>query len=66
MIYPNGSKSGQEQMTYEGEWKDGEENGQGKMEYPDGGELWGEWMDGKRSGWGKYRWSPDCDVYEGV
>ena len=36
LTFPNGDK-------YEGEWKDGEINGQGTMSFENGGTYMGEW-----------------------
>ena len=39
-------------ITFSGEWKDGEQHGQGSMTYVDGTCYTGEWKFGKRSGHG--------------
>ena len=44
--------SGNEEGTYEGEWKDGQPNGQGTWTAPDGSNYVGEWKDGNRHGQG--------------
>ena len=45
LTFSNGAK-------YEGEWKDGEINGQGSMIFENGGKFQGEWKDGKSNGQG--------------
>ena len=50
--------------VYEGELKDGKENGKGKYTWTDGDVYEGEFVDGKMTGWGTYKW-PDGAVYEG-
>lgn len=49
---------------YEGEWKDGKKNGQGKCTYVDGEIYDGEWKDDKKHGHGKFIWSSG-NIYEG-
>ncbi len=56
-IYPDGRK-------YEGEFKDGNPNGQGEESYPDGGKYIGEWKDGKFHGEGILE-TPDGITYLG-
>ena len=46
--------SGNEEGTYEGEWKDGQPNGQGTWTSPKGANYVGEWKDGKEHGQGTY------------
>lgn len=50
--------------VYEGEWKDGKRNGQGKCTWASGSVYKGEWKDGKFNGQGKKTWA-DGTVYEG-
>ena len=50
MTFPDGS-------MYEGEFKDGEYNGQGIMTFPDGNKYVGEFKDGKRHGQGTFTFS---------
>jgi tetratricopeptide (TPR) repeat protein len=49
---------------YEGNWKDGKENGKGKMMYSDGRKYDGEWKDGKQNGKGIMLYS-DGRKYDG-
>ena len=50
---------------YEGEWKDGKHNGQGKATSPDGSICYeGELKDGKENGQGKLTY-PNGSCYEG-
>ena len=42
MIYTNGS-------VYDGQWKEGEKHGKGKMEYDDGDIYDGEWKEGEKT-----------------
>ena len=44
--------SGNEEGTYEGEWKDGQPNGQGTWTAPRGSNYVGEWKDFERNGQG--------------
>lgn len=46
MDYANGDK-------YDGNWKDGKKNGQGKMNFANGDEYEGLWKDDKMNGHGK-------------
>jgi len=58
MHYLDGAK-------YEGEWKDGQISGEGKVIYPDDLPVYeGEWKEGKRHGEGKYTF-PDGEELEG-
>ena len=50
--------------TYEGEWKDGRQHGQGKETDADGDTYEGEWKDGKTHGQGKETHA-DGETYEG-
>ncbi len=50
---------------YDGEWKDGMENGSGKKIYSISGEVYvGEWKEGKCNGRGKYSYGGG-EVYDG-
>ena len=49
--------SGNEEGTYEGEWKDGQPNGQGTWTAPRGSNYVGEWKDGNRHGQGTLTFS---------
>ena len=55
--YPNGDR-------YEGEWKDGVPNGNGKMTYASGGIYIGNWLSGNKHGEGKMTYA-NGDCYEG-
>ncbi|KAL9188868.1 hypothetical protein ACHAXT_011358 [Thalassiosira profunda] len=50
--------------TYEGEFRDGNPHGKGKMEWEDGEVYDGDWKDGTAHGWGINRWA-NGDEYEG-
>merc|ERR1712070_487490 len=52
------------QSKYEGEYKDNMKDGEGRMEYPDGGIYEGSWKFDKRHGDGAY-WYPNGDIYSG-
>ncbi len=41
---------------YEGEWKNGEINGEGKYIFGNRDHFEGEWINGKRVGQGAYQW----------
>ena len=58
MTHPNGHK-------YEGEWKDGKQNGQGTLTFLDGSKYEGEWKDGWRHGQGTMT-HPDGTVQRGT
>ncbi len=48
---------------YEGQFKDGNSHGKGKMKYASGNSYTGDWVDGERTGHGAFTWS-DGDQYE--
>lgn len=50
--------------VYDGQWKDGEMSGDGRMIHPDGEEYRGQWKNGKASGHGVYS-RLDSSRYEG-
>jgi len=50
---------------YEGETKNDEPNGIGKLTYPNGHKFEGEWNDGKQHGRGTFTW-PDGRKYTGM
>jgi len=50
---------------YLGEWKDGEQNGQGTGTFPDGEKYVGDWKDGKRYGEGTTTY-PDGTIIDGI
>lgn len=52
------------ERRYEGYWKNGQRNGQGKHTYTEGGCYEGEFLDDRRHGHGKYTY-PDGSVFEG-
>merc|ERR1711912_216166 len=52
------------QSSYEGEYKENMKDGEGRMEYPDGGIYEGSWKFDKRHGDGAY-WYPNGDIYSG-
>lgn len=54
-----------EHARYEGEYKDGKRNGQGKMTYPTGDIYSGEWENNKMSGGGTY-WYKNGDIFSGT
>jgi hypothetical protein len=49
---------------YEGEWKDGEMTGSGKVQYPNQGNYSGLLFKGKRQGFGMFEW-PSGEKYSG-
>merc|ERR1712028_71166 len=49
---------------YEGSYKDNMKDGEGRMEFPDGGVYEGSWNFDKRYGDGAY-WYPNGDIYSG-
>ena len=53
--------SGNDEGTYEGEWKDGQPNGQGTWTAPSGSNYVGEWKDGNRHGQGTLTYSTGYD-----
>ena len=55
--YPNG-------CMYDGEWRNGKFNGQGKNTWSNGEVHEGAWIDDKRNGYGKNIWF-DGSIYEG-
>ena len=57
IIFPDG-------RTYEGEWKNGNPNGQGTFTWSNGRKYVGEWKDGKYNGQGIFTY-PDGEKYEG-
>ena len=40
------------EKKYDGDWKDGKENGQGTLTWSNGSKYEGEWKNGKRTGHG--------------
>lgn len=52
------------QSKYEGTYKDNMKDGEGRMEFPDGGVYEGSWKFDKRHGDGAY-WYPNGDIYSG-
>ena len=50
-----GTKNYEDGRRYDGEMKDGEANGTGKMTWHDGEVYAGEWKDGKANGKGKIK-----------
>ena len=50
LTYSDGDK-------YEGEWKDGQKNGQGTYTWSNGNKYVGEFKDGKKHGQGTFTWS---------
>jgi hypothetical protein len=60
-----GSKSGFLNFSYEGEWKDGEMNGKGKLTFSNGDIYEGEFVRGEREGIGTYYYTEKGDVYKG-
>merc|ERR1712022_57762 len=52
------------QSEYEGSYADNMKDGEGKMNYPDGGIYHGSWKFDKRHGDGVY-WYPNGDIYSG-
>lgn len=50
--------------TYDGEWRDGREHGEGRYESADGALYVGQWESGRWHGAGKYNFA-NGDVYEG-
>ena len=50
--------------NYDGEWRNGKENGNGKAEFSDGDKYEGQWKDGEIKGQGIYIWK-DGDKYDG-
>jgi hypothetical protein len=55
-VYANGD-------IYEGQWKEGKMDGEGKSTYTDGNVHEGQWKDGKQDGQGKITFA-DGNVYE--
>ena len=49
---------------YEGEWKEGEKDGQGTHTWSSGNVYEGEWKEGEKDGQGTHTWSSG-NVYEG-
>lgn len=49
---------------YDGEWRDGKQDGSGSYQYPKGDSYVGEWRDGKEDGYGVYTWT-NGQRYEG-
>ena len=50
--------------VYEGEWLNGQRDGEGKQKWEDGAFYEGQWKEGKASGTGKFNHA-DGDMYEG-
>ena len=50
---------------YQGEWKEGLEEGNGKRLYPDGSMYEGQWSKGKRHGKGRCSVPSSKEVYQG-
>ena len=59
-----GTKNYEDGRRYDGDMKDGEANGTGKMTWPDGKLYVGEWKNSKIDGTGKMTW-PSGQVYVG-
>ncbi len=57
-------QNGQPTDRYDGEWKDGRENGHGVAVAANGDLYEGEWRDGRRNGHGVYLWA-NGDRYDG-
>lgn len=49
---------------YQGDWSDGEKNGQGHYEFANNDLYEGYWLNGKRHGKGVYRWN-NGETYNG-
>ncbi|TNV84258.1 hypothetical protein FGO68_gene3433 [Halteria grandinella] len=61
-----GRREGEDGRTYEGEWRDGQKNGQGKETFADGRTYEGEFKDDKKCGYGYGKYiCEDGRVYEG-
>ena len=58
MTYANGD-------VYDGDWKNGEQEGRGKMTFASGNVFNGEWKGGKQEGRGKMTYSSGAAVYDG-
>ena len=60
-----GTWTGSNEVTYIGEFKDNQYNGQGTYTYADGGKYVGQWKDSQRNGQGTYT-STDRTMREGI
>ncbi len=47
---------------YMGDWRGGERNGEGTMQYQSGNVYVGQWKDGKREGEGRMQWLDSNEV----
>ncbi|CAG9312805.1 unnamed protein product [Blepharisma stoltei] len=52
------------QCSYEGEWKNGKQNGFGVENWPDGARFSGNFVNGKKNGKGKFIWA-DGSMFDG-
>lgn len=54
-----------EKARFEGNYKDGQKTGVGRMVYPNGDVFEGEWLDNKAHGEGTYTYKKSQDIYSG-
>lgn len=50
---------------YEGEWKNGQKHGKGRMQYASGNVYEGEWRDNVKHGFGTMKWVDRNQEYTG-
>lgn len=55
-----------EKARYEGNYKDGQKSGVGRMTFPNGDVYEGEWLDNKINGEGTYIYKKSGDIYSGT